>query len=56
MYMCICDSQSLDACNDGVEGSLNVGSGARGDNGLALFMEQVSYILHRNTRERDTMT
>jgi len=41
LCMYVRDSQSLDACNDGVEGSLNIGSRARGDNGLALFMEQL---------------
>lgn len=45
----VCDSQSLDASNDGVEGSLNIGSRAGGHNGLGLFMEQLSYVLHRNT-------
>lgn len=54
--MYVCDSQSLDASNDGVEGSLNISGGAGGHNGLALFMEQLSYILHRNTHERDTMS
>lgn len=49
------DSQSLDASNDGVEGSLNISGGAGGHNGLGLFMEQLGHILHRNRRERDTM-
>lgn len=58
VYICmyIWDSQSLDASNDGVEGSLNIGSRAGGHNGLGLFMEQLSYILHRNTHERETMS
>lgn len=54
--MHVCDSQSLDASNDGVEGSLNICSRAGWHNGLALFMEQLGYILHRNTHERDTMS
>lgn len=45
------DSQSLDASNNGVEGGLNVSGRAGGHNGLGLFMEQLGYILHRNTRE-----
>lgn len=49
--MYVCDSQSLDASNDGVEGGLNIGSRAGGHDGLGLFMEQLGYILHRNTRE-----
>lgn len=47
------DSQSLDASHDGVEGSLNISSRAGGHNGLALVMEQFSYILHRDTHERE---
>lgn len=53
--MYACDSQSLDASNDGVEGSLNISGRAGGHNGLGLFMEQLGYILHRNTHERDVM-
>ncbi len=54
--MYVCDSQSLDASNNGVEGGLNISSRAGGHNGLGLFMEQLGYILHRNTNERDTMS
>lgn len=54
--MYVCDSQSLDASNDGVEGGLNIGSRAGGHDGLGLFMEQLGYILHRNTHERDMMS
>lgn len=43
----VCYSQSLDASDDGVEGSLNVGGRAGGHDGLALFMEQLGYILHK---------
>lgn len=60
VFVCVCmykwDSQSLDASNDGVEGGLNIGSRAGRHNGLGLFMEQLGYILHRNTRERETMS
>ena len=43
----VCYSQSLDASDDGVEGSLNVSSRAGGHDGLALFMEQLGHILHK---------
>lgn len=57
IYAChVCDSQSLDAGDDGVEGGLNIGSGAGGHYGLGLFMEQLGYVLHRNTHESVAMS
>lgn len=44
-------SQSLDACDNGVEGGLNISSRAGGHNGLGLFMEQLGHILSRKTLE-----
>lgn len=45
------DSQSLDACDNGVEGGLHVGGGAGGHDGLGLFVKQLGHVLHRETGE-----